>query len=91
MEAAMLLVDGIWAYTAEPTEPRLLSLGDALGELLRPDWSFARPFLWPGHRARPDALAALALLDAIALWGEPAAALARAPETPVAAAVVPPP
>jgi hypothetical protein len=84
----MLLVDGIWAYTAEPTEPRLLSLGDALGELLRPDWSFARLLLLPGHRARPDALAALARLDAIARWGQPAAALAPARES-AAAAVAP--
>ena len=93
MEAAMLLVDGIWAYTADPAEPRLLSLGEALSEVLRPDWSIVRPLLWPGHRARPDALAALALLDAIALWGEPAATLApaREPNAPAAAAVIPSP
>jgi DNA polymerase III epsilon subunit-like protein len=86
METAMLLIDGMWAYTDEPAEPRLLSLGEALGEQLQPRGQGAR-ILLPGHRARSDARAALARLDAIALWGEPAAALAPTGEPEAVAAV----
>jgi hypothetical protein len=56
-------------------EPRLLSLGKALADVLQPRGQGER-ILLPGHTARPDALATLALLDAIALWDEPAATLA---------------